>query len=222
MFNVFILQRPTTSANSCSLASFLDFAGKMIKISISRKHGNNSNLRMISQRILYVAYDILNIHFSWNLTIFNVPKKSNFSVSSSRRWAIVVGPWSCWIQRRSSSPRHRSFHRWGSWSHCFLLTYLLLVNKQKHCSLLLQNKNPPLHKQFSERNKEVPASPILELLLPSLGRWEFCKWVLFSLSLHNEIGQQQHFQKGIGESQEPVVLELLPRPNKDFGNWVLF
>jgi hypothetical protein len=65
----------------------------MIKVSISRKHGNNSNLRMFSQRILYVACDILNIHFSWNLTIFNVPKNNNVSVSSSRRWAVVVGPW---------------------------------------------------------------------------------------------------------------------------------
>jgi hypothetical protein len=46
--------------------------------------------------------------------------------------------------------------------------------------------------------------------------------MLFSLSLHNEIGQQQHFKKGIGQSKEPVVLELLPSPKKDFGNWVLF
>jgi hypothetical protein len=76
------------------LASIPDFARKMIKVSISRKHGNNSNLRMISQCILYVAYDILSIHFSWNLTIFNVPKNSNVSVSSSRRWAVVIGPWS--------------------------------------------------------------------------------------------------------------------------------
>jgi hypothetical protein len=41
--------------------------------------------------------------------------------------------------------------------------------------------------------------------------------VLFSLLLHNEIGQQQHLQKGIGQSQEPVVLELLPSLKKDFG-----
>jgi len=66
----------------------------MMKVSISRKHGNNSNSRMISQHILYVACDILNTHFSWNLTIFNVPKNSNVFVSSNRRWAVVVGLWS--------------------------------------------------------------------------------------------------------------------------------
>ncbi len=128
----------------------------------------------------------------------------------------------CWIQRRSSSPRDQSSHRWGSWGHCFLLTYLLLVKKKKHSYLLLQNKNPPLQKLLSERNMEVLAAPFLSCCCPVYEDGNFCKWVLFSLSLHNEIGQQQHFQKGIGQSQELVVFELLPRPKNDFGNWVLF
>jgi len=71
----------------------------------------------------------------------------------------------CWIQR-SSSPRDRSSHRWGSWSHCFLLTYLFLVKKKKCFSLLLHNKSPPLQELLLERNREVPAAPFLSCCCP--------------------------------------------------------
>jgi hypothetical protein len=48
----------------------------------------------------------------------------------------------CWIQR-SSSPRDRSSHRWGSWGHCFLLTYLLLVKEKKTLFSSITKQKPP-------------------------------------------------------------------------------
>ncbi len=79
----------------------------------------------------------------------------------------------CWIQRRISSPRDRSSHRWGSWGHCFLLTYLLLVKKKKMLFSSVTKQKPPTPETTFRKKQGSPNSPILEPLLPSLGRWEF-------------------------------------------------
>jgi hypothetical protein len=55
-----------------------------------------------------------------------------------------------------------------------LSIYLLAPSKEKkRSSLLLQNKSPPTPKTIFRKKQGSPSSPIIELLLPSLGRWEF-------------------------------------------------
>jgi hypothetical protein len=79
----------------------------------------------------------------------------------------------CWIQRRSSSPKDQSSHRWGLWGHCFLLTYLLLVKKKKTLFSFVTKRKPPTPETTFIKKQGSLGSPILKLLLLSLGRWEF-------------------------------------------------